>query len=237
MATPVTLDAAMLDLSYLLGETSVPSPEPPDRMAFIQRTLERVYRSYNFDFSDNITTSTLTAATEGGAITLPTDIGQDPAMDVRVLGVTRFGGSTMSPGDDLVFTKIPYEQQDSYGVGDLVYWLTGAPGNYVLNTPETPSTIPWALTIRYSMGAPVINSSIATNFPSSMILAQGALIYYRIAEDPQADVSQLEAQFQNELNQVVAQELRHAPDHPAITRQQVRGTYTGDIDITYFPGA
>ena len=63
-----------------------------------------------------------------------------------------------------------------------------------------------------------------------MALARGALVYYRQAEDPQADISQEEALFQQELDEVIAQFNRSRPQQRAKTLQEVAGTYTGDID-------
>jgi hypothetical protein len=226
-AIQVTMDQAMMDLSYLLGETSVPIPSPPDREAFIQRTLERVYRAYNWDLADVNATLQLT----NGVANFPADVNiNDPILDIRIKNDLPGEGI----GGDFIFTKIPYEQQDSFGPSDYVYWVTGSPGAYVLNTAQgTDATTGNAiLTIRYMQIAPTINSSIGTPFPSSMCLARGALAYYRQAEDPQADISQVESLFQMELEELISTQIRNQADHPAITRQQLRGTYTGDIGLT-----
>jgi hypothetical protein len=217
----ISLDDVMLDLSYLLGETSVPTPSPADRQAFIQRTLERVYRQYDFDLAKTTATVTLT----NGTGTLPTDLGLSKDLDVRKI-VGTVGAST---GDDLVFDSIPYEQQDEFGNGDYKYWVTGSPGSYTLNTTESGNTNLTAVTIRYTQKNPTISSTLTTPFPSSMCLARGALVYYRQAEDPQSDISQLEALFQRELEEVISTQIRNQPDRPSVTRHQTKGTYTGDI--------
>ncbi len=41
---PFSLTDVMTDLSYILGEQSVPTSGVEDRKAFIQRTLEEVHR-------------------------------------------------------------------------------------------------------------------------------------------------------------------------------------------------
>lgn len=227
---PVTLDAAMLQLSYLLGETSVPNPQPPDRVAFLQAALERCYRAWDFEFAEVTTTVTLT----NGQANLPSDIALEPKMDVRVKNDRGPGSSTGNSGvgGDFIFQEIDYNEQDSFGNGDYKYWVTGSPQSYVLNTTENGNPAVTTLTIRYYQSAPIISSTQATPFPSAMVLARGALIYYRQAEDPQADVSQLEALFQNELEEIISVQIRNKPDGPAVTRQQKMGTYTGDVDVT-----
>lgn len=225
-AINVTLDNVMQDLSYLLGESSVPNPVPAQRQAFAQRALERVYRSYNFDLADVIVTLQLTS----GVLSLPSDVNiNDPILDVRIKNDVPGQGI----GGDYIFTKIDYNDQDSYGPADYVYWVTGSPGNYTLNTAQAGdnSTANSILTIRYMQIAPSINSSIGTPFPSSMVLARGALVYYRASQDPYMDVSQLEALFQNELEEVIATQIRNQADKPAQGRHQVRGTYIGDVDV------
>lgn len=210
----------MQDLSYLLGETSIPTPAPADRQTYIQRALERVYRKFNFDLNMVVATVAFNAS---GTINLPADAAYNPKMDVRAVkpGV----------GSDTIFGAVPYEDQDNYGQGDNAYWLTGVPGSYVLTTTETPSGIGSSyVTIRYEQQTPVINASISTNFPSSMVLAWGALVYYRYAEDPQTDISQLDQIFEEELEEVIATQIRNQPDKPVRTRQRFRGTYTGDIE-------
>ena len=224
--TSVTMDQAMQDLSYLLGESSVPNPQPAQRQAFIQRALERVYRAYNWDLAE--VTTTLTMAS--GNATLPADLDiNDPILDIRI----KNDQPGLGVGGDYIFTKVNYEDQDSYGPQDYVYWVTGSPGSYQMSTTQggNTSTANAPFTIRYKQIAPAINSSISTPFPSSMVLARGALVYYRAAQDPYMDVSQLEALFTGELEEVIATQIRNQADKPARNRHQVRGTYIGDIGL------
>lgn len=225
-ATNVTLDQVMSDLSFLLGESSVPNPLPASRQVFAQRSLERVYRAYNFDLADVTVTISLT----NGVANLPGDVNiNDPILDIRI----KKDQPGQGEGGDFIFTKIDYRDQDEFGPADYVYWITGSPGAYVLNTAQSgdSTTANAALTVRYMQVAPTINSSIGTPFPSSMVVARGALVYYRASQDPYMDVSQLEALFTNELEEVIATQIRNQADRPARTRQSVRGTYTGDVGL------
>lgn len=208
----------MQDLSYILGETSVPTSGTEDRQRFIQLALERAYRAYDFPFNK----VTATVAMVNGIATLPTNVHQDSIMDIRVIN--------SGIGDDQIYTRIPYNEQDDFGTGDYKYWLTGYEGTYLLNTSETTTST--TLTLRYETTAPVINASITTPFPSSMALARGAIIYLRQAEDPQADVSQEEALFQMELDEVISQYNRARTQPRGKTLHEARGTYIGDINTS-----
>lgn len=206
----VDLDDVQSDLSFLLGESAVPSTGVEDRAAFIQRTLERVYRLHDFEMNK----ITATVAVVSGTATLAANLGQDSELDVR-------DGTTGQPYD-----QIPYEEQHNYVQGDYKYWLEGfeGTGTYLLKTKEANST----LKLRFTTSVPVINASISTPFPSSMALARGALVYYRQAEDPQADISQEEATFQQEVTEVWARQRRSAPQQRAKDLYEASGTYVGD---------
>ena len=222
----VTQDQALSDLSFLLGETVFPATSTvPDRARFVQAALERVYRAYNWELAEINTTLTLV----NGIVSAPADLDvDDPIIDMRI----KKDQPGLGVGSDLIFTKVSYDDQDSFGPGDYVYWVTGTPGAYIINTDQAgdASTANAAVSFRYKQVAPAINASIQTPFPSSMALARGALAYYRQAEDPQADISQVEAFFQRELEEVIATQIRNEPDKPAKNRHSVRGTYIGDID-------
>lgn len=205
----------LTDLSYLLGETSVPSTGIEDRKAFIQRALERVYRAYDWPLNKTRATVQLS----GGIASLPSNVHQDSILDIRKLGT--------GPGSDNVYTQVPYKDQNNFSAGTFRYWLTGYEGAYVLNTNETTSDV---LTIYYEQTAPQINASITTPFPSSMALARGALVYFRQAEDPQADISQEEYLFQMELEEVIAQYNRSKPAVRGRTLHEMGHTHIGDVD-------
>ena len=116
------------DMSYLLGEASVPTSGIDDRKRFIQRGLERIARLYDFDEMYALATVSLTLNGRFYTGALPSDSGESPSLDVRVLN----NGSN----DDYVFDKIPYEDQDKYQVSDYKYWLTGSANDYTINARD-----------------------------------------------------------------------------------------------------
>lgn len=206
------------DMSYLLGEASVPTSGIDDRKRFIQRGLERITRLYDFDEMYALATVSLTASNGLSTGTLPADAGESPDLDVRVI----------NPGsnDDYVFTKIPYEEQDKAEAGDYKYWLTGSEGDYTLTTRDDVS----ALSVRYLQKAPTINASISTTFPSSMVIARAALVYYKQAENPLADVAQDEALFKSELEEVIARQNRNRPVTRAVSVMELNNSFTGQVE-------
>lgn len=209
----ITQTDVLLRMSYLLGEQTIPTTGIEDRKQFINDALARVYRTYNFNEAQAIATVAVTA----GAGTLPSDIGESPSLDVRVINA----GSN----NDYIYQQIPYEDQDNYVDGDYKYWLTGSAGSYTLNTKDTQTP----LIVRYMQESPEINASIATTFPSAMAIARGALVYYRLAENPDADTSQDEAFFQKELQEVIARQNRNRPVRRAKSIMELNNHYTGDI--------
>jgi len=203
----------LLDMSYLLGEQTIPTSGIEDRKRFVDRALERISRLYDFEEFKAIATVSITS----GVGTLPSDTGESPDLDVRV--------SNSGSGDDYVFDQIPYEDQDNYRDGDYKYWLTGSAGDYSLNTKDDVANV----LIRYTQEAPSVNASISTTFPSAMVIARGALVYYKQAENPLADISQDEAFFQQELQEVIQKQIRNRPVGRSIGIQEITGNYLGRV--------
>jgi len=209
----------LLDLSYLLGESSIPTSGIDDRKAFIQRGLQRIVRLYDFDEMYALATVSLTLGSNSFySGTLPADAAESPNLDVRVI----------NPGtnDDYVFEKVPYEDQDKAVTGDYKYWLTGSANNYTMTTRDDVSNV----VVRYLQTAPTINASISTTFPSSIVIARAALVYYRQAENPMADIAQDEALFKTELEEVIARQNRNRPVGRAKSIMELNDVYSGSVE-------
>lgn len=206
------------DMSYLLGEASVPTSGIDDRKRFIQRGLERIARLYDFDEMYALATVSMTLSGNFYTGSLPSDAAESPDLDVRVI--------QSGTDNDYIYDKIPYEDQDKYQVGDYKYWLTGSAGDYTLNTRDSNTP----LVVRYLQKAPTINASVSTTFPSSMVIARAALVYYRQAENPLADISQDEALFQRELEEVIARQQRNRSVGRAVGIQEVNDEFIGQVE-------
>lgn len=215
----ITQTDVLQDMSYLLGEASIPTSGIDDRKAFIQRGLERIARLYDFNEMYAIATVSLTANANIYTGSLPSDAAESPSMDVRVIN----SGSN----DDYIFQSIPYQDRDTYENGDYKYWLTGSAKDYTLNTKDNVGNV----TVRYLQAAPTINASVSTTFPSSIVIARAALVYYRQAENPLADISQDEALFQRELEEVMARQNRNNPVSRAKGIQELNNDFTGRVEV------
>lgn len=211
----IDLSDVQLDLAYLLGEQSAPSESASDyavRATFIQRALERAYRAY--DFPSNKLTQTVVASNY--IATLASGVLQDSVLDVREV--------VSGANNDNIYKEIDYSEQDEQSAGNYTFYRTGTE-NLVLHLSQASPT----LTVRHTSSVPILNASISSPFPSSMAIARGALIYYRQAEDPQADISQEETVFQVEINEIIAQYNRSRPRPKLADSHQTNGTYVGDI--------
>lgn len=88
-----------------------------------------------------------------------------------------------------------------------------------------------AITITYQMAPPTLGPDEAGSapFPSAQVVALGASIYAKLAENPtRADVSQEWDMFHAELDRLVGRADAVRPRTPQ-NYQSVRGTFTGDI--------
>lgn len=213
----VYLADARQALANLMGEETVSTSWPSSRDNALNWSLERIARYYDFDFgkkSLNITTNS------SGQYTFLTADGvrRDPDMDVRIL--------VAGASNDHIFTPVDQVNFDNYSSGDYVYYLsTDATGAMTLVTSEPNST----LAIRASRIAPTLSSTVPSEFPSALAIAKGALIYIREFEDKDADTSVEDAKFQQIVQEVIGAEQRAAGPRRAVTRQEMRGRYTGDV--------
>ena len=214
MAQLVYQGDVMLTLSYLLGERTVPSTGTEGRKDFIQRTLNEVYRDYPFKFNEGL----VTLSVASGIASLPSDFSLDH---------TPFVNYTTSSGTATDLELADVGDQDAINIGDNKYWLTSTTGDgaYVLNTKEVISSV----VVRYQKVPPTLGASVGTPYPSTMALALGAKRYYRMSQDPEADISQDEALFQKRHQEVVRAQQMSAPRNRRKSAQSIAGYSTGDF--------
>lgn len=201
------------DLAFLEGNQSVPTSGIDDWKRFIQRTLDETWIQYPWDFAKTLATVAVT----NGVATLASGAMAEGILDVRYVN--------SGTSDDLQFIEIPYNERDSYSAADYRYWLTGHTPNPVLNTVATDSP----LLVQYMSLPPQINASVSAPFPDSMIIALGAQRYVRKAENPLADISQEEANFQQKVENLWSQYNRARPRKARRFSQNIRtGQVGGD---------
>lgn len=198
--------------SDLIGETAIPSQNIEQRKRWAQSALEKAYRMYPFELG--LISGTITVANGIGA--LPTDAAQDPHLDVRI--------SVPGQDNDRIFTQYPYADQDTDDEDG--YWITGFAGSYVIHFMDPSVT---GVTVQYSLAAPQLSDVIGTPFPSAEVLAYDMLPKYRQSTDPEYDKSQDDAVFEREIARLWTQQKRNAPRRRYKGRDEVHGTYTGNI--------
>lgn len=183
-------------LSYLLGETSVPTSSVVDsRKRFIQKSLEEIYRAYPWTFSQG----TVTLAIASGTATLPSDFDwQHKATAYFFNGDLQTGVEEINVGD-----------QELYRTNDYKYWLEPqTDGTYLLMTKDTTYS---SVVVRYQKEPPIINASISTPFLDDLTVALGARRYVKLGQNPDADISQDEALFQKRLTENIASQQLARP--------------------------
>lgn len=196
-----TQNQIMLTLTYLMGENSIPPTSTEGRKDFIQRTLEEIYRAYEWPFAGAKTTLTFT----NGSAAMPSDFD----MQHKIYAYFYQGDNQHE------VREINIGDSDEYVAGDNKVWLEyDGVGGYTLNTKDSLANI----TIKYSMLAPVLSSTVNTPFPDVMSIALGAKRYVKLGQNPDADISQDETLFSKRLNENIAatQVNRPNPKHRSI---------------------
>lgn len=205
----------MTELSYLLGERTVPSTGTDGRKAFIQDSLEDVYKAWPWKFNEALATVSVAS----GVASLPSGLTLNHDLYVKFFqsdGVTATDLELVDPGE-----------QESVNIGDNKYWLTsyGNDGNYVLNTKEVISSV----VVQYQRKPPTLAASVGTPFGNKIALALGARRYYRISQDPEADISQDEALFEKRVQESIQAQQMSSPRKRRKSAQSIAGYSTGDI--------
>lgn len=203
-------------LAYLMGERTVNATTSTSRGDFLQKTLEEAYSAYPWRFAR--TTATLSISS--GIVTLPTDF--DNGHPARVQYVN-------SQSSQLVLNQIDPDDRDKVNDGDLAYWITAlSSGRFILNTKDTNPT---TLEVSYQVVAPTLDSgdTVGTPYPSGMTLALGARRFVKLAQNPDADISQDEALFEKRLAIDISGEQTSVPRKRRDSRQSLTGNSTGDF--------
>jgi len=200
MAVPqVTLDQAQLGLAYLLNQNTVPPGESARRAFFIASGVQRIYRSFDFDMAKQ--TTDITTDDNGIADISDLNLGILPAIETVSDGTFDYG---FIMATDAV----------SYHQGDHKYWLVLTEDHdWELHSTEPNNDLSFVY-----FEAPEISSTQAVVF-TQMVIAKASLIYYRQAQDPEADVSVEEDEFRQEVAELIDAQNRRRPQRFATTRR------------------
>lgn len=200
MATTINQVDVLNVLHNLLGHRVNPGGTDDDLKRFVQEAYDYAWRYHKWNFS----LKTAAVASDG---LLPTD------MDYE--GYRAFDGLTE--------TDLETTVASSSGSQVAVIW-DSALGQYKL-TPATETTI----TYQYTPPTLGTDAAGAVPFPSARVIALGAFVYAKKAENPtRADVQQEWDMFHTELDRLVARSynaLRRRPVHYL----DAAGTFVGDV--------
>lgn len=210
------LNPLLNTLAYLNGERSASSATTAARTDFLQKTLEECYQAYPWRFAR----ATATLSISSGIATLPTNF--DVAHRVKA--------SYFSGDDEIGLEQIDQPDKADYVDGDRKFWLTSVSSasgvRYILNTKESSPT---QVVVVHQTLPPTIAASTGTPYPNAMTLALGARRFVKLGQNPDADISQDQAIFQQYLDNDKAAEQIPSPTRTIRTIQDITGRHTGDI--------
>jgi hypothetical protein len=83
--------------------------------------------------------------------------------------------------------------------------------------------------VKYQSKAPTVSTSVYTPYPSKNTIALGSRRYVKMSQNPDADISQDEALFQQRLGQDIAAHQIAQPRKKRPSRQSRYGARTGDF--------
>lgn len=182
------LTPILTSLAYMMGERSVVTATIAPRTDFIQSALEDCYHAFPWKFAQR----TAILVPTSGVASMPATF--DYEMEVR---------ASYMLGTQVDMVQIDVFDKGNYSVGDNVFWITSSSeGVFQFNTYETQA----AITIIYQSLPPVLDAAgtIGTAYPNKATIVKGARVYVKLAQNPDADVSQEESQFDKALANDIA---------------------------------
>lgn len=209
-------------LAYLMGERTVNATTSASRSDFLQRTLVEVYQIFPWRFARTTTTATPTASGSTYTIALPADYDNQHPLHLYY-----------TDGNGTVYTLNEIDPADADKVvdGDLAYWIdSDGDGTFSLKTKDSAVSSN-TIKVAYQQVAPTLDSAgtVGTPYPNGMTLALGARRFVKLAQNPDADISQDQALFEKYIaKDQAAEQVPHARKRRG-TRQYLTGRYTGDF--------
>jgi len=203
----------LISLAYLLGEKTVNATTTAPRADFIQSVLEDAYGAYPWRFAR----VNATLSISNGIATLPTDYDDNHGSYAK-----------FNNGSDVRLDQIDSDDSGQVNDGDRAQWIETINGDrFQLITKDSDVT---GVLFRYQKQAPVLNSagSITTPYPNKKTIALGARTLVKLGQNPDADISQDDAQFDKALTQDIARHQVPAPRTRRRTAQSQTGRATGD---------
>lgn len=194
----------------LMGRRTLPGGVTEDMKNYCQNAFNYAWRYYKWKFSLRRATIDLVSSPY-----MPDDFDIDGYMEV-------------ANAYDQPWTFVPIDKYDSYGQTGRYFTLEydATLNKYKFVTAFTAPTV----NVIYQTTPPTLTENTSVPFPSAMTVALGAVIWGKRGENPRsADVTRDWDQFHAELDRHVARSYNGAGSSNRGTRQDVAGTYTGDV--------
>lgn len=190
----IYLNGILTTVAYLMGERTVNSSTSGPRTDFVQMSLEEAY--HRFPWRWNRRTASLVPVLGSNStysVSCPATYDYEMQSNAHY-----FQGTTQ-----VELTQIDATDKGAYSQGDNVYWITSASeGVFTFNTFESSTPI----TFVFQALPPVLDAAgtIGTAYPSKQTLALGARRYVKLGQNPDADISQEQAQFDQAISNDIA---------------------------------
>lgn len=210
MSPQTGYDEASTALARLLNQDSIPTSEAGRVAFFIASSVQRTLRA--FDIIQSLTYGTVTTDANGRVSLAALRLGISPGIDIITNGTQDY-------------TMVTPSEKYHYKAGSFYYNVVLEAGNWILYTSEANA----AVTIGYYDTPETVTSGVSgIKIPFyPMVIAKGALIYYRQAQDPEADTEQEEDQYRQEIAELAEAQERRRPQKFATTRRDVYGHQIG----------
>ena len=212
MFPQTTLEEAQTALARLTGQETAPTAEKARRAFFIVSSVQRILRAFDFDQTKRQVV--VTTDGDGKADLTGLMLGQVPAV------ASMFTNNTPMTYV-LPSTKYTYHQGD-YRYNIIAEDQGGGTMGWSLYTSEPNATI----NLEYFESPETISDTVKIAL-QPMVIAKGALIYFRQAEDPEADTSLEEDQFRQETTEIMEAQNRRRPQQFIQTQRDRSGRGIG----------
>lgn len=210
MANLITQTDVLAILNNLMGRRQSPGGDTSDLERYCQIAFDYAWRYYPWSFS--LQRATITFASD---IHMPADFDLDGFHEILA-----------TPGNEWTYLEIA-EYYDT-NTGDRTYTLIY---DSITNTYQFVTSFSVAsVDIIYQTTPPTLDPTAGVPFPSAASVAMGAAVWAKQGENPtRADITQELDLFEAELDMHTGRAENHKPRQRARSRQEVAGTYTGDV--------
>lgn len=209
MTKTITQDQVLINVSRLMGLTSLPAGDVSDWKEYCQIAFDYAWRYYKWDWSLKVVT---------------VDLVNDPYLPADF---DAGGYIDAIPTVDGAYTKVTLIDFARTTADSRRYTLQydADEGKYEVKTKMSGLQ---TMDFVYQVAPPTLSTTPVV-FPSAMAVALGALVYAKQAENPtRADITQEWDEFHAELDRHIGRMEVNKAQGQAMNLYDIAGTYPGD---------